>query len=217
MSKQISLIFIDRVIIVTGFQETLYHSYLKNKKNLPILEFVNSPRYAETGSMHSLFVVKDFLKEDFLLLESDLLYELRALKSVLNFEGPEVVLASGKTGSKDEVYIYGENDGEFSGYESKSRRTIGEIKAISKYPRENLSIKGELVGISKISLNFFKFMCSHHKENLIFPCNYHYEECISDICSEKKIPYLCINNLVWTEIDDQSHYDRALKEIFPKL
>ena len=60
-------------------------------------------------------------------------------------------------------------------------------------------------------------MCSHHEEKLIFPCNNHYEECISDICSENKIPYLCINDLIWTEIDDQSHYDRAINEIYPKI
>ena len=60
-------------------------------------------------------------------------------------------------------------------------------------------------------------MCSHHGENLIFPCNNHYEECISDVCLNKKIPYIRIEDLVWTEIDDQSHYDRAIKEIYPKI
>ena len=92
---------IERVVLVTGFQEALYHRHLKNKKNIPNLEFVHSPRYSETGSMHSLFVAKDALHEDFLLLESDLLYESRALKSVLDFKGSDVVLSSGKTGSKD--------------------------------------------------------------------------------------------------------------------
>lgn len=208
---------IDRVIIVTGFQEKMYHEHLDNLANIPNVEFIKSPRYAETGSMHSLFVAKDLINEDFLLLESDLLYESRALPSVLNFDGSDVVLASGKTGSNDEVYIYGENTGDFSEFESPSDTTSGEIKAISKRPCKQLSIRGELVGISKISLNLFKIMCSHHASNLIFPCSNHYEECISDVCSKKKVPFLRIGNLVWTEIDDQSHYDRAIKEIYPKI
>ena len=208
---------IEKVVIVTGFQKALYHRHLNNQKNIPNLEFVHSPRYSETGSMHSLFVARNSLSEDFLLLESDLLYESRALKSVLNFEGSDVVLSSGKTGSKDEVYIYGEDTEKVVGIESKSVIACGEIKAISKHPRKNLSIKGELVGISKISYSFFRLMCSHHEANLIFPCNYHYEECVSDVCIDKKVPYLRIDDLIWTEIDDQSHYDRAIKEIYPKI
>ena len=136
---------IDKVLIVTGFQEEFYHQHLKKQKNIPNLEFVHSPRYSESGSMHSLFVARSYLKEDFLLLESDLLYESRALKTVLNFEGSDVVLASGKTGSKDEVYIYGGDNEKLVEIDSKLGIVCGEIKAISKLPRKNLSIKGELV------------------------------------------------------------------------
>lgn len=208
---------IERVIIVIGFQGKMYFEHLKNKVNIPKVEFIKSPRYAETGSMHSLFVVKEALQEDFLLLESDLLYESLALPYVLNFDGPDVVLASGKTGSKDEVFIYGENKLDHSFLEESSNVKSGKIKFISKHSNKNLSIKGELVGISKISLNLFKIMCSHHAKNLVYPCSNHYEECISDICSEKEVPFLCVENLVWTEIDDQSHYDRAINEIYPKI
>ena len=80
-----------------------------------------------------------------------------------------------------------------------------------------MSVQGELVGISKISLKLLNRMCEHHEANLEFPCNRHYEECISDLCSKTGIPFLRVGDLVWTEIDDQSHYDRALKEILPSL
>ena len=32
-----------------------------------------------------------------------------------------------------------------------------------------------------------------------------------------QIHFLRVGELIWTEIDDQSHYERALKEILPKL
>mgnify|MGYP001315310432 CR=1 FL=1 len=208
---------IEKVILVTGFQEALYYRHFQNQDKIPKLEFVHSPKFAETGSMHSLFEAKDFLVEDFLLLESDLLYESRALKSVINFDGSDVVLSSGKTGSNDEVFIYGENKKDDLLLDLKSGKICGEIKAISKNPCEKFSIKGELVGISKISMNLFKLMCSHYEGDLNFPNRNHYEECISELCSENKIPYLRVDDLVWTEIDDQSHYDRAVKEIFPKI
>jgi len=203
---------IDRAVIVTGFQESLYHENLQQQADIPELEFVHSRQFEESGSMHSLFVAKNYLQEDFLLLESDLIYESRALPSVINFEGQDVVLASGETGSGDEVYIYGEKSEKIPGSIVR-----GEIAAISKKSFPDLSVQGELVGISKISLKLLNLMCDYHEAHLEFPCNRHYEECISDICSKNEIPFLRVGDLVWTEIDDQSHYDRALKEILPSL
>ena len=86
---------IDRAVIVTGFQESLYHEHLQPQADIPEIKFVHSKQFEETGSMHSLFVAQNYLQEDFLLLESDLLYESRALPSVIDFEGPDVILASG--------------------------------------------------------------------------------------------------------------------------
>ena len=207
----------SRAVIVTGYQDSLYHQLLQQNEDIPEIEFIHSKQFEDTGSMHSLFVAKNYLQEDFLLLESDLLYESRALHSVINFEGPDVVLASGETGSGDEVYIYGEKSEKLPGTINVGSIIRGEIGAISKKPVPDLSVKGELVGISKISLKLFNLMCDYHEANLEFPCSRHYEECISDICSMYEIPFLKVRDLVWTEIDDQSHYDRALKEILPRL
>ena len=208
---------IDRVVIVTGFQETMYIEHLKPQSKLPNIEFIHSPRFAETGSMHSLYVAKDVLQENFLLLESDLLYESRALSSVLNFDGPDVVLASGKTSSNDEVFIYGNKQGENQNYESSSNIVSGKISAISKKSRPHLLVQGELVGISKISQNLFQLMSVQHEENLTFPCCNHYEECISEVSSKHTVPFLRVSDLVWTEIDTQFHYDRAIKKIYPRI
>jgi len=208
---------IDRTVIVTGFQESLYHEHLQQKPDIPELEFVHSKQFKETGSMHSLFVAKNYLREDFLLLESDLLYESRSLPSVINFEGPDVVLASGETGSGDEVYIYGEKYDKQPYTSTSGSIVTGKITAISKKLFPSLSVQGELVGISKISLNLLNQMCDYHESHLEFPCGRHYEECISDLYPKNEIPFLRVGDLVWTEIDDQFHYEKALKEILPRL
>ena len=208
---------IKRVVIVTGFQESKYIEYLQPNNKFPKIEFIHSPRFAETGSMHSLFVAKNYLNENFLLLESDLIYESRALSLVINYNGPDVVLASGKTGSNDEVYIYGKAQEECSESEESYNIVSGKIVAISKKPRPNMLIQGELVGISKISMNLFRLMCGQHEENLTFPCSNHYEECISEVSSKQMVPFLRVSDLVWTEIDNQFHYDRAIKKIYPRI
>ena len=128
-----------------------------------------------------------------------------------------MVLASGETGSGDEVYIYGEKREEKTGTITSGSIVKGEITAISKNHFPGFSVQGELVGISKISLKLLNRMCVQHEANPEFPCNRHYEECISDLCSKTGIPFLRVGDLVWTEIDDQSHYERAVKEILPRL
>ena len=54
----------------------------------------------------------------------------------------------------------------------------------------------------------------HLKENFQNP---KLEECISDMSLEQVIPYLRAGDLVWTDIDDQSHFDRALNKIYPSI
>ena len=78
-------------------------------------------------------------------------------------------------------------------------------------------IQGELVGISKISMNLFRLMCGQHEENLTFPCSNHYEECISEVSSKQMVPFLRVSDLLWTEIDNQFHYDREIKKIYPRI
>ena len=63
-----------------------------------------------------------------------------------------MILASGETKSGDEVYIYGESRNEQTDNINSDSITRGKINAISKKHLPRLSVKGELVGISKISL-----------------------------------------------------------------
>ena len=159
--------------------------------------------------MHSLFMLHEILDDDFLLLESDLLYGDDALKYLLQTKERDLLLISGRTGSGDEVWIYGDKQ--------ESSNNLGQVKAISKHSREDLMICGELTGLSKISKELFNKMCVHHKNTHQFPNNYHYEECISDLSNQHSVKYLLVDDLVWTEIDNPHHYERALNEIWPLL
>ena len=91
------------------------------------------------------------------------------------------------------------------------------IKKINKQVYKELETIGELTGISKISYELFRKMCDYHSKKISFPNNFHYEECISDLCNQHEIKYLKMENLIWTEIDDPQHYKRAVDEIWPLL
>ena len=198
----------EQIFVVSGHQSEVLEKNLEPFSKKIKTEFVFNERYAETGSMHSLFMLNERLQEDFLLLESDLLYEEDALIRLLQATQKDLILISGQTNSGDEVWIYGDDP---------SDANIGIVKGISKNLIKDMKTKGELTGLSKISKDLFLKMCSYHKNHLHFPSNYHYEECISDICSEHPTLYLLISNLIWTEIDNPEHYEIAVKKIWPKI
>ena len=200
--------------VVTGYKnELLVKSIISIADEHLNLNFVHNKKYSHTGSMESLYLLNNYIKNDFILFESDIIYENKALNYLLNFGIKDTILASDKTFTKDEVWIYGKKNSKSNqdGFEQ------GRIEHINKEPFNKSKVQGELVGISKISHKLLNRMCQNHEAHPEFPCSMHYEEYISDLCPKTKIPFLRVGDLVWTEIDVQSHYNRALKKILPKL
>ena len=61
-------------------------------------------------------------------------------------------------------------------------------------------------------------MCNYYRKEIKFPSNFHYEDCLSDLAQKGEVvPYHLVEDLLWTEIDDSSHYQRALESIYPKV
>lgn len=191
---------IKDISIVVGYMEDQYREFLSAE--FPFVRFIQNKDFEITGSMHSLFLVKENITNDFLLLESDLLYENRSIAELVQTSKADAVLLSGKTNSGDEVYVYGDSD---------------HIGLISKEKHENPVLQGELVGITKISHELYQEMCRHYQETVEFPSNYHYEDCLSELSTNREIPHHKVEDLAWTEIDDPSHYQRALDKIYPKI
>lgn len=198
--RRITLGGITDIIIVTGYSADHYQRELAEE--YPQIRYIPNREYDTTGSMHSLFQVRKLITSDFLLLESDLLYEDRCISALIQSKHKTEILISGKTGSGDEVYVFGENN---------------KVSFINKAKSETLTCQGELVGISKLHLMFFAQLCEYYESNLVKLQNAHYEECISDLSLTHLVHYLKIPDIIWTEIDNPDHYRRALKEIFPRI
>ena len=138
---------IERVVIVTGHLAEHFDPIAARYPG--IIELVRNPFFADSGSMYSLYRARDLVEGDFLLLESDLVFERRALNECLAARSESVLLLSGLSRTNDEVFV-------------ASRR--GCLRAMSKNRRSLLSMApdsvmaGELVGISKISQELFSIM-----------------------------------------------------------
>jgi 2-aminoethylphosphonate-pyruvate transaminase len=189
---------IEKIYIGTGYLSEFYDELSKKYYQI---ETIKTDKYKTTSSMYTLYNMKDKINDDFLLLESDLLYEKSALINLINDDKDDIILASGKTNSNDEVYI--EIDENYN------------LINMSKN-RDNLnSVYGELVGISKISIDRYKLMCdAFEKQNNL---KIDYEYVMVETAKENPFYVKKIDNLVWCEIDDETHLNRALNNILPKI
>ena len=94
---------IDRIVIVTGHLHFFYEGLRARYPNL--ITTVHNPLYEQSGSMYSLWCAREILDDDFLLLESDIIYEDRVLAALLDSPEDSVVLLSDSTNSSDPVHV----------------------------------------------------------------------------------------------------------------
>ncbi|GAB4236058.1 MAG: hypothetical protein Tsb0034_10480 [Ekhidna sp.] len=188
---------IKNIIIGTGH---LHEHYEKFAKENGLKTFL-SPDYATTGSFHTLIYGSDLIADDFLLLESDLLYHSEAIKSLLSHEAKDIILCSGFTQSNDEVFV-----------EVKD----GKLRSLSKKKEKLSSLDAELVGIWKISVDLLKKLKAHHHkadDALIKD----YEVAIAQLSTDHPVYVVKMENLAWCEIDNEEHLERAKQKILPRL
>lgn len=186
---------IKKIYIVIGYQGEYYKGLVKKYDEIILIENNN---YERSSSYYSLNLIKDYLDEDFILLDSDIIYEKKALKKLVDSTEKNLILISSETGSKDECYVEVEDD-----YIIKMSKDKSELK----------KIHGEMLGISKLSIDYFRKITELKVENPY----YSYEYSIADVAKEKKLKVLKLNELAWGEIDNQEQYNKVLKEIYPKI
>ncbi|MFC6099514.1 aminotransferase class I/II-fold pyridoxal phosphate-dependent enzyme [Olivibacter domesticus] len=67
---------LSRVVIVTGYEGRKLQEYLGTDYQGTPIEYIDNPVYNKTNNIYSLFLAKDYLlKEETLLIESDLIFE----------------------------------------------------------------------------------------------------------------------------------------------
>lgn len=191
---------VSRFIIGTGYQANYYEAL---SEKMAGIKLVKNPIYDQTNSFYTLYNLREHINDDFLLLESDLLYEKRAVGYLQQTHRKDLVLASGWTHSNDEVYIETDDNGILVNM-SKDKTTLSKRF-------------GELVGITRLSLDAYLDICQHFKNDDALARQIDYETALCTISSQHPIYVEKIDDLVWTEIDMASHLERARKVVYPAI
>ena len=188
---------IERIILGTGYKKEAYEAL---QADFPQIKTCFSPRYADTNSMYTLYNTRDVIGDDsFLLLESDLVFERKAILSLLDDEFPDVMLVSSLTKFQDQYYV--EYD-------------CNHILTSCSVDKDALEAKGELVGIHKLSNTFYRRMCADYATILESQPKLGYEyELLRMSRSVSPVRVLRVEGLKWYEIDDEADLSYAEEHI----
>ena len=190
---------IGRILIAIGYQGSLI------QRAFPEIECIENPAYHQSGSMESLNCILPNLQEDFLLLESDLLYESRAIAQAIQHPSRNLVLASTPTQAGDEVWVDAPN---------------GRVRDLSKTPPPQLAKINEFVGINRLSMELAQHMKSVYQQmqEQSQPNNISYEtDALVKAAEQIPIELLRLDGLIWGELDTLDHYNRLQKVVLPQL
>ena len=189
---------IRHIIIGTGYHKEYYEELAK--KYRPFVECVFSPRFAETNSMYTLWNCRQAIgDDDFVLLESDLVYEKAAIESLKTCPFESAMLITPVTKFQDQYYV-----------EKNDRNEL-----VNCSTDENaINPSGELVGIHKLSNKFYRTLCSEYEKIVDEKPKLGYEFMLLDVSQRVTPMYVMkVDGLQWYEIDDDDDLRYAEENI----
>lgn len=198
---------IDRVFIVTGHCADFYDDLAAGSAGFVTTLF--NEHYAANGSLVSLGVALAAFDEDFIVLDSDIVYERRGLAALLASPMDNAALVSGTTDSGDEYYTWVDP---VAGLPLPAVRRLS--KRLSDEPDAPL---GEHVGILKIGRQLAGRVRAALPGRVAAQPMAFYEDCLIDQLPGCPMGAVHIPDLVWCEVDDQRMLERANRLVFPRL
>ena len=192
---------IKRIIIGTGYKKEAYEAL---KGQYPQIECVFSPHYAETNSMYTLWNCRETIgDDDFILLESDIIYSKNAITGLQENEHPDIMLITPVTKFQDQYYVE---------YDEK-----GTLTRCSTNKAE-IDAKGELVGIHKLSSAFYHQLCVEYEKIVADKPKQGYEYQLLWMSQNLRPVYVLKSpDVSWYEIDDEDDLKYAEDHIIQSI
>jgi len=201
--SQLDRLHLSRVVIVVGYQGKKLEEYVRTLGISTPIVFVENPVYDKTNNIYSLYLAKTYLlQEDTLLLESDLIFEEKALRLLLDNPYPNLALVSKYESWMDGTVVKMTEDG-----------TILDIIDKKHFQFSDCASYCKTVNIYKFSKAFSQ---THYVPFLEAYCkalgnNQYYEQVLKVIAllDNPGIKAIRLENCKWYEIDDIQDLDIA--------
>ena len=192
---------IRKTTLVVGFRADLYERFAASLEDVSL---VMNGAFANTGSMASLASALESTDEDVLVLESDIVYEPRALTALLDQAHPDSTLLSGPTAAGDEVWVHAPD---------------GYVQAMSKQIDELPGAAGEFVGVTRLSRGgcatmreaFTGFVHRYGHARMDYETG-----ALVEAAGQRPVAAIVVPDLIWGEIDDDRQLARVVQDVWPR-
>ena len=196
---------INKLVMVIGYKMDNLKKYIKEKglDKLINIEFVENNDYDITNNIYSLYLAKDYLvKDDTILLESDLIYDTSIVKKLVNSKYESAAVVAKYEEWMDGTVVTLNDDDTISSFVEKKDFDYSDV---NKYYKT--------VNIYKFSKEYMKNFYLPFLEAYItaYGKNDYYELVLKVISSIPKsgLKAFKLTNEVWYEIDDCQDLDIA--------
>lgn len=203
MLSQLDKLNLSNIVIVIGYKGEELREYISSLDIKTNINFVSNDVYDKTNNIYSLYMAKDYLlKEDTLLLESDLIFEDSVLTKIIEDEYPNLALVAKYESWMDGTVVTLDEDNNIKSFLDKKHFNFNDIKNYYK-----------TVNIYKFSKDFsathyVPFLEAYSKA---LGNNEYYEQVLKVITllDKPEIKATRLDNESWYEIDDVQDLDIA--------
>lgn len=168
-----------KIYIVAGFG---YEQFLKYRAD--DVTILRNKDFEFTASMGSLALCKELIDEDFLLVEGDTFFEKQVIEQLSALTEGNCLSITEESGSGDECFV-----------ETKH----GFVTKITKDRHRVCNFEGEMMGVTRITLETFRRLVSAWECCTNPYLNYEY--LLMDVTESLDRPCLYFKNAIWGDVD----------------
>lgn len=185
----------EKIYVVVGFRHDLFLKYQDDGVTI-----LCNRDYEFTASMGSLALCKDYIKEDFLLVESDTFFEKKVVERLSVLTEGNCISMTEESGSGDECFV-----------ETKH----GFVTKITKDRHRVRNFEGEMMGVTRISFDTFAKLISAWESATNPYLNYEY--LLMDVTEPLDRPCMKFKNVIWGDVDCREDFKKLQNEVYRKL
>ena len=203
MLSQLDKLNLSGIVLVVGYEAEKLIAHISALNIKTPISYVDNDIYYKTNNIYSLFLARNYLlKEDTILLESDLIFEDSVLQKIVNDPYPSLVLVAKYESWMDGTVVTLDEDCNIKGFLGKRHFNFADIEDYYK-----------TVNIYKFSKDFSNthyvpFLEAYSKA---LGDNEYYEQVLKVIAllDKPEIKAVVLEDEAWYEIDDVQDLDIA--------
>ncbi|MCL2062947.1 MAG: phosphocholine cytidylyltransferase family protein [Candidatus Cloacimonetes bacterium] len=190
---------IQNFVIVVGYEKELLMEHVFKVLQKEQVIFVENPIFEKTNTLYSLYLTREYMNEDFLYFNADVLFHPILLTKLVKGENKNLLLIEKKKTSTEEVKVKVEN---------------GLIKEIHKQI-EPTKAEGEFIGIAKFVKRDLSIFVDYLEQGIRDKQeNNYFEYAVNLMCDNVDLLPIYTDGLPCIEIDFPEDLKKAREELF---